>query len=81
MPAKKATKKADVVKSEADLQKDLETLRKDFIETKRAHKAGELVNPRAITKARKEIARVLTKLNAPKKEAEVAPKAKDKEDK
>ena len=64
--AKKATKKAEVVKTEADLQKDLADLRKELIETRRAHKSGELVNPRAIGKTRKEIARLLTKLNAPK---------------
>ena len=35
-----------------------------MLETKRSHRAGELVNPRAITLGRKEIARLKTAIRA-----------------
>lgn len=60
---KKTTKTAEVVKSVEDLQNELTTKRTDLIEAKRANVAGELVNPRAITAYRKDIARLLTKIN------------------
>lgn len=59
---KAPAKKADVVKSVADLQKDLAAKRTELIEAKRSHRAGELVNPRVITTARKDIARLMTAL-------------------
>lgn len=67
-PAKTA-KEATTVKSVADLEKDLTEKRNDMIESKRSHRAGELVNPRVITKTRKEIARLLTALTAANKSA------------
>lgn len=60
---KKVTKDADVVKTVEDLTQELATKRADLIEAKRANKAGELVNPRAITAYRKEIARLMTQIN------------------
>lgn len=60
---KKTTKTAEVVKSVEDLQNELTTKRTDLIEARRANVAGELVNPRAITAYRKDIARLLTKIN------------------
>lgn len=60
---KKTTKDAEVVKSVEDLRKELETKRNDLIEARRSNAAGELVNPRAITAYRKEIARILTQIN------------------
>lgn len=49
-----------------DLQKDLQSKRNDLLEAKRSNTAGELVNPRVITANRKEIARLLTEINAKK---------------
>lgn len=60
--AEKATKKktdAPVV----DLHAELASKRNDLIEAKRSHAAGELVNPKALTDLRKDIARLLTKIN------------------
>lgn len=56
-------KDAVVVKSIEDLQKELAVKRTDLIEAKRSNKSGELVNPRAITAYRKDIARLLTEIN------------------
>lgn len=61
---KPTAKKADVVKSVADLQKDLATKQNDLLESKRSHKSGELVNPRVLTVTRKEIARLHTAIRA-----------------
>ncbi|HRF28548.1 MAG TPA: 50S ribosomal protein L29 [Candidatus Saccharibacteria bacterium] len=69
MAEKKTTaKKAAVKKAELSLEEQLVALRNDLLEYRKSHAAGELVNPRAITKNRKDIARVMTQLNA-KKEA------------
>ena len=66
--AKKTTKMAKAeVKTLDDLQKDLQTKRQDLIEAKRSLAAGELVNPRILTATRKEIARLLTAINAAEK--------------
>lgn len=65
---KTTAKDATVVKSVDELQKDLAAKRKDLIEAKRANAAGELVNPRAITVCRKEIARLLTEINQKKEQ-------------
>lgn len=68
--AKEATKKtiknAEVVKSLEDLHNELATKRTDLLEAKRSNAAGELVNPRVITGYRKDIARLLTEINAKK---------------
>lgn len=61
--AKKSVKKADVVKSVDDLKKELVAKRKDLLEAKRSHAAGELVNPKALRDYRKDIARLLTQIN------------------
>ena len=70
--AKKITKKAapKVAKEVKDLkalEKDLAAKRADYIEAKKSHLAGELVNPRVITTTRKEIARLMTAISAVKK--------------
>lgn len=63
--AKKTVKKeAPVVKTLDDLKKDLAAKQKDLLEAKRGHRAGELVNPRAITHNRKDIARLKTAIRA-----------------
>jgi ribosomal protein L29 len=69
MAEKKTTaKKVAPKKVELSLEEQLVALRADLLEYKKSHAAGELVNPRVLTKNRKDIARVMTKLNA-KKEA------------
>lgn len=63
---KKTVKKAEVVKTREDLHNELATKRNDLVEAKRSNAAGELVNPRVITTYRKDIARLLTEINAKK---------------
>lgn len=60
---KKAVKEATTVKSLEEMEQELITKRNDLLEAKRANKAGELVNPRAITAYRKDIARLMTQIN------------------
>jgi ribosomal protein L29 len=64
----KATKKAPEVKTLDQLKEELIAKRKDLIEAKRSNAAGELVNPRVITKTKKEIARLLTAIKTAKLE-------------
>ena len=61
--AKKTAKKADVVLTVDELKKQLAEKRKDLVEAKRSHAAGELVNPKALPIIRKDIARLLTQIN------------------
>lgn len=62
--SKKVVKKADVVKSLEDLRKDLTAKQQDLLDSRRSHKAGELVNPRVLRTIRKEIARLQTAIRA-----------------
>ena len=64
MADKKTTKKAEEVKTIADLRKDLEAKQTDLLEARRGHAAGELANPRVLTSTKKEIARLLTAIRA-----------------
>lgn len=67
---KKTTKKtAPKAMTVADMHNELATKRADLLEAKRSHAAGELVNPRALTATRKEIARLLTQIRAAEKES------------
>lgn len=59
------------------LQEQLTAKQAEMIETRRSHAAGELVNPRAITRIRKEIARIQTQMNQP----QVAAQASETEEK
>ncbi|MBC7512419.1 50S ribosomal protein L29 [Candidatus Saccharibacteria bacterium] len=61
----KTTKKA-APKAELSLEEQLVAKRTDLFEARKSHAAGELVNPRVISRYRKEIARVLTLINAQK---------------
>jgi len=61
---KTAPKKADEVKSLAQLRDDLAAKLQDQLDAKKSHKAGELVNPRVITTVRKDIARLHTAIRA-----------------
>lgn len=61
----KATKKAPA-KAELSLVDQLAAKRAELLELRKSLAAGELVNPRAITSTRKDIARLLTQINAEK---------------
>lgn len=63
--AKKAAPKKAAV-TEKSLQEQLAEKRADMLGYKKSHAAGELVNPRAITATRKDIARIMTKINQEK---------------
>lgn len=64
MADKKATKQAQEVKTLAQLREDLAAKRAHLVEATRGHRAGELQNPRVLGATRKEIARLLTAINA-----------------
>lgn len=66
----KPTKKASEVKTLDQLQEELASKRQDLLEAQRSHAAGELVNPRVITKTKKEIARLLTAIRSLEQERE-----------
>ena len=72
--SKKTAKKAEVVKSLEDLRKDLAAKQNDLLESRKSHRAGELVNPRVLGSVRKEIARLHTAIRA----AELASKKESK---
>jgi ribosomal protein L29 len=64
--ADKTTKKAPAKTTEKSLQEQLKDARHDLLEAKKSHRSGELVNPKVLGGYRKEIARLMTKLNAKK---------------
>lgn len=64
--AEKTTKKAPAKKTEKSLEEQLKDARHDLLEAQKSHRSGELVNPRVLGGYRKEIARLMTKLNAGK---------------
>lgn len=66
---KKTAKKAEVLSLD-QLREKLAEVQKDQLEAKRSHAAGELVNPRALTRNRKEIARLSTAIRAAELAAE-----------
>ena len=67
---KKTAKAASVVKSIGELRAELAVKRQELLDSRRSHKAGELVNPRALGQIRKEIARLLTAIRAQELAAE-----------
>lgn len=67
---KKTAKAASVVKSIDELRAELAAKRQELLDSRRSHKAGELVNPRALGQIRKEIARLLTAIRAQELAAE-----------
>ncbi len=67
-PAKKPTKKAEKVQTSADIEKELKAKQADMLMALQSHKAGELTNPRVLKTHRRDIARLMTALNAKKKE-------------
>ena len=75
MAKKKTDNIVDKVENTAEaLEIDLQTKRKDLFDAIRSHRTGELVNPKVISKYRKDIARVLTKL----REAEITERKESK---
>lgn len=60
----KAVKAAEEVKTIEQLRADLLAKQTDQIAAKRGHAAGELANPKVLTSARKEIARLHTAIRA-----------------
>lgn len=60
----KVTKKAVEVKSLEQLRTDLAAKQQDMLDSRKSHRAGELVNPRVLGTLRKEIARLLTAIRA-----------------
>jgi ribosomal protein L29 len=60
----KLAKQATEIKTVEQLRTDVIAAKTNLIESKRGHKLGELTNPRAITVARKKIARLLTAIRA-----------------
>ena len=67
---KKTAKTASVVKSIDKLRAELAAKRQELLDSRRSHKAGELVKPRALGQIRKEIARLLTAIRAQELAAE-----------
>jgi ribosomal protein L29 len=65
---------------EAALVKKVAELKKELVEAHRGNAAGELPNPRAIGKLRKQIAQAFTLLTAKRREAKAAKFAKAKEE-
>lgn len=61
MADKKTTETTPTIEQ---LRTDLAAKRQDLIEAKRSHAAGELVNPRVLGSARKEIARLSTAIRS-----------------
>lgn len=61
---KTTTKKAETVKTVAELSKELAAKQQDLIDAKRSHKSGELVNPRVLVETRRAIARLHTAIRA-----------------
>ena len=65
--AKKTTKKtieATEVKDVTTLRADLVAKQQDLLDSRKSHRAGELVNPRVLGTIRKEIARLHTAIRA-----------------
>ncbi len=63
---KTTTKKAAPKKTEQSLESQLVDAKKDLFDAMKSHRGGELVNPQVIKGYRKQIARVLTAINANK---------------
>ena len=62
--AETKTKKVAAPKKELTAAEQLTAKRNDLLEAKKSHAAGELVNPRVLGTLRKDIAQLLTTINA-----------------
>ena len=65
----KTSKKAVEVKTIEQLNDDLVKLQGEHLESRKSHRAGELVNPHVLTVQRKNIARAHTAIAAAKRSA------------
>lgn len=74
MATTKTTKQTtqDSPKSLAQLRADVAARRAELVEQRRSHKAGELVNPHALTTTRKQIARLETAITAAERAEQLA---------
>ncbi len=62
---KKEAKKVNYAEMKlAELRTTLAARQQDLLDSQRSHRGGELVNPRVLTATRKDIARILTAINA-----------------
>ena len=62
--AKETAKTASIVKPINELRAELAAKRQELLDSRRSHKAGELVNPRVLGQIRKQIARLNTEIRA-----------------
>lgn len=62
--AKETAKTASIVKPINELHAELAAKRQELLDSRRSHKAGELVNPRVLGQIRKQIARLNTEIRA-----------------
>lgn len=62
--ADKKVKKAEEVQTIDQLRETLATKQTELLDARKSHAAGELINPRVITKTRKEIAQLKTAVRA-----------------
>lgn len=60
--AKETAKTASIVKPINELRAELAAKRQELLDSRRSHKAGELVNPRVLSQIRKQIARLNTEI-------------------
>jgi len=67
--APKTTKNATEVKTIEQLNEDLIKLQGDYLESRKSHVQGELVNPHVLTVQRKDIARAHTAISIAKRSA------------
>jgi ribosomal protein L29 len=66
---KAAPKKATEVKTLEQLHEELVKLQGEYLESRKSHRQGELVNPHVLTVQRKNVARAHTAISAAKKTA------------
>lgn len=62
--AKETAETASIVKPINELRAELAAKRQELLDSRRSHKAGELVNPRVLGQIRKQIARLNTEIRA-----------------
>lgn len=62
--AKETAKTASIVKPINELRAELAAKHQELLDSRRSHKAGELVNPRVLGQIRKQIARLNTEIRA-----------------
>lgn len=61
---KETAKTASIVKPINELRAELAAKHQELLDSRRSHKAGELVNPRVLGQIRKQVARLNTEIRA-----------------